>query len=148
GWPKVNFDLRLAVNALAIVVLSFLIQWRNDGRTAQIYVLSLLFCSSIIYLVAFAFDYYEFKDVRDAGCAYQESNGHRCEYKKYMALVIFDALCGFPLLIFSVFNLFRFLAQARSPVNTMESRDYGWWCFGEWAERKRQKQFAKSLQVE
>eukprot|EP00755_Sulcionema_specki_P008748 Sspe_Gene.6036::Locus_2022_Transcript_2_2_Confidence_0.400_Length_1518::g.6036::m.6036 len=35
GWPILNFELRLATNIIALVVLAFAIQWRRDGRVLQ-----------------------------------------------------------------------------------------------------------------
>eukprot|EP01059_Diplonema_ambulator_P022308 TRINITY_DN37598_c0_g1_i1.p1 TRINITY_DN37598_c0_g1~~TRINITY_DN37598_c0_g1_i1.p1 ORF type:complete len:470 (+),score=197.61 TRINITY_DN37598_c0_g1_i1:58-1467(+) len=143
SWPKLNFELRLSANAAAIVILAFLIQWRRDGRFAQLFVLLGLFADAVVYLAAFSLDYIEYRSAHEDGCNYAKANAQECSYQRYQAIVIFDGFCGFLLLIFSSFNLLQYLKQAQKPHEVIEDRDYGWWCFGEWAAKAEAKKHAK-----
>ena len=145
SWPLLNFELRLSANALALVVLSFLIQWRRDGRFAQICVLTLLLAAGAIYIACFFIDFDEYDHSYDQGDAWATAKGATVVRYRYVATLIFDCFCGFGLLIFSVINLFRYIKQCGDPLNKTESRPYGWWCRGEWAAKKESKAANKAL---
>eukprot|EP01064_Diplonema_japonicum_P033150 TRINITY_DN646_c3_g3_i1.p1 TRINITY_DN646_c3_g3~~TRINITY_DN646_c3_g3_i1.p1 ORF type:complete len:488 (+),score=135.04 TRINITY_DN646_c3_g3_i1:62-1465(+) len=146
SWPLLNFEIRLSTNALALVVLAFLIQWRRDGRFAQFCVLLLLLAASVLYLSAFSLDYIEYDAAFDDGCQFAKANSQECVYSRYLATLIFDGFCGFLLLFFSVFNLYQWLLQAAKPREVIEGRTYGWWWNGEWAAKKQAKAVNRALE--
>eukprot|EP01060_Flectonema_neradi_P002178 TRINITY_DN1132_c0_g1_i2.p1 TRINITY_DN1132_c0_g1~~TRINITY_DN1132_c0_g1_i2.p1 ORF type:complete len:480 (+),score=100.34 TRINITY_DN1132_c0_g1_i2:63-1502(+) len=139
GWPEANFDLRLATNAFAIVILAFGIQWVRTGRFTQLIVILSLMGSGVMYLSAFAIDLMEYRDVINDGCSYQEANFSKCVYYRYQALIILDGLCGFILFLFGTYFLVTHQQQCARPREVLDSHPYGWWFYGEWEAKRAAK---------
>jgi len=132
SWPEHHFDIRIGANILATVLLAFLIQWRRDGRRAQLCVIALSIVAACMYLAVFALDYMLLSDqLQEKACPYEATKSQRCVFHRYYATVIIEAFIGFSLLVFNVRNLVAFMAQCKKPVER-EHADYGWWCNGEW----------------
>eukprot|EP01061_Rhynchopus_euleeides_P030903 TRINITY_DN511_c0_g1_i1.p2 TRINITY_DN511_c0_g1~~TRINITY_DN511_c0_g1_i1.p2 ORF type:complete len:473 (+),score=217.13 TRINITY_DN511_c0_g1_i1:66-1484(+) len=148
SWPQLNFELRLSANAVALVVLSFLIQWRRDGRLGQLFVLLFLFSAGALYASAFFLDYDEYDSAEAQGTEWAEAQGSLMIQHRYTALIIFDGFCAFTLLLFSLYNLLQYLIQCRDPINKTEARPYGWWCCGENQARKQTKAAIRELEEE
>jgi len=134
SWPETNFDLRLGANILAVVLLSFLIQWQRTGRRAQLCVITLSIVAAIMYLGAFALDWMLLQS-QVGGCPYEATKNQRCVFHRYYATVILEAFIGIILLVFNIRNLMQFVSQCKQPVERGHPGggvSYGWWCNGEW----------------
>ena len=131
SWPELNFEVRLSACTVGLVTLAFLIQWRRDGRSAQLIVLLMLLSAAFLHGAAYFLDASEYHEALTQGNTWAIAQGSRVVTHRYLAMLIFDAFCGFFLFIFSVTNLYHHARQAREPHYQMEGRDYGWWCWGE-----------------
>eukprot|EP00756_Hemistasia_phaeocysticola_P024125 Hpha_TRINITY_DN15930_c2_g7::TRINITY_DN15930_c2_g7_i1::g.74711::m.74711 len=148
SWKEENFLLRLSTGAIALNTVGFGIQWRRDGRNAQLVVILLMVLSGVLYLAALGVDGRDLADTKDRGFQWLSANNLIVEQRRYQAVVILDAVAGVLYLAFGLYSLYQMKNQAAEPGDPWASPEeiefrkenpthpYGWWWHGEWEAKK------------
>lgn len=149
SWKEENFLLRLSTGAIALNTVGFGIQWRRDGRNAQLVVITLMIISGVMYLAALGVDANDLIQSKNRGFQWLSANNLIVLQRRYEAVVILDAFTGILYFLFGVYSMYQMKAQAADPGDPWASPEeieqrkanpvhpYGWWWHGEWEAKKQ-----------
>jgi len=149
SWKEENFLLRLSTGAIALNTVGFGIQWRRDGRNAQLMVISLMIMSGVMYLAAMGVDARDLVAARTNGFQWLSANNLIVLQRRYEAVVILEGFTGLIYFVFGVYSMYQMKAQAGNPGDPWATEEeievrklnpvhpYGWWFHGEWEAKKQ-----------